>query len=175
MRDRKGCTIAEPCIAMSIVGILAVISCSNLFAWFDHAAVVDSKRELFAMSNEARTRGMASNRQHLVVIDITNNMALQRGDKLTGATSWSGVGNVMDGARGEGIKEIVFDNGTTLSATTVAFMFNRGGQVLSLDNPSNISPMDQAKIRLTADNPTDRATIRIYGFPSKARIEDGWN
>ncbi len=176
MRDRKGFTIVELCIAMSLIGILTVISTSNLYGWLDHAAVVDFKRELFSMSNEARARAMASNRQHRILLDVTNdNMVLQRGNGLTGSTSWSNVGNLLEGARGSGIEEIVFDNGTTVSSSTVAFLFNPGGQVLAVDSSSAISTMEYAKIRLAAKNPSDRATVRIYGFTSKARMEDGWN
>jgi len=175
-KNRGGFTLLEILVAMVIVGIMLTIGMTNLFLWLDHAAAVDFQREILSRSNDARTRAMASNRQHRMQVDMTNEtVTLQRGNLGTGSTAWSNVGNPIEGKRGAGIQEIVYDNGTTVSASTNSFIYNPGGQVLAMGSSSNILPMNQARVRLTAENPSDRATIRIFGFTSKARLEDGWN
>lgn len=176
MRNRGGFTLLEIIVVMVIVGIMLTIGGSNLLLWLDHAAAVEFQREILSRSNDARTRAMASNLQHRMRVDITGEtITLQRGNLGSGSTSWSNVGNPIVGNRGAGIQEIVYDNGTTVSASTNSFIFNPGGQVLALDNSTIILPMNQARIRLTAGNTADRATIRIFGFTSKARLENGWN
>lgn len=175
-RNRGGFTLLEILVATVIVGIMLTIGMSNLFSWLDHAAAVDFQKEILSRANDARTRAMASNLQYRMQVDMTNdNVTLLRGNLGTGSTAWSNVGNPIEGKRGAGIQEIVYDNGTTVSAGANSFVFNPGGQVLAWGSPSNVLPMSQARIRLDAKNPSDRATIRIFGFTSKARLEDGWN
>lgn len=177
MRNRNAFTLIELVITMTIVGIMAVIATSNLYGWLSHASAVDFQRELLSRCNEARTRAMASNLQHRLVIDLgLETVALERGNLGAGSTGWTAAGSRTAGSRGAGIHEIIHDPGSvTTSAATFSFIFNPGGQVTAMDNSSSILPVDQARIHLIAENPSDRSTIRIFGWTSKARLENGWN
>ncbi|MDO8945456.1 MAG: prepilin-type N-terminal cleavage/methylation domain-containing protein [Desulfobacterales bacterium] len=176
MRCRKGFTIIELMIAMAIVGILAVVSTTNMMSWLNHSSAVGFQREILARSNDARVRSMGSNRQHRIMIDMGNNVVrLQAGNAGTGSSVWTDIGMPIEGTRGAGIREIVNDTsppGTVSPPAIFSFIFNPGGQVMSQDNAATIRPLGQARIRLTADNPADLAAIRLFGWTSKARLED---
>jgi hypothetical protein len=64
--------------------------------------------------------------------------------------------------------------GTVTPPSTIAFIYHPGGHVSSQDNTATIRPLVQANIRLTADNPADQMTLRLFGWTSKARIVNGW-
>jgi len=176
MGDRKGFTLIEIIIVISIVGIMLTIATSNLFLWLDHSAVVDFRNEFLARNNDARTRAMASNRQHRVEINLdSETVRLQRGNAGTGSTAWAAIGVDLEGSRGAGVDKIAYDNGTTITSGIYSFIFNPGGQVLAQDNSSNLHPITQAKIHLTGDKTSERSQIRLFGFTSKARLENGWH
>ncbi|MBE0569137.1 MAG: hypothetical protein IH576_00685 [Deltaproteobacteria bacterium] len=168
----------ELMIALAIVGILVVISTTNMMSWLNHSSAVGFQREFLARCNEARTRAMSSNRQHRLMIDMGNNVVrLQAGNAGTGSSAWTDIGLPVEGSRGAGIQEIVNDTsppGTVSPPAVFSFLFNPGGQVLTQDNGATIRPLGQARVRLTADNPGDRETIRLFGWTSKARLENGW-
>lgn len=176
MRDRRGFTLIEIIIVVAIIGIMVAIATSNVMLWLDHSAVVDFRNGLLARHNDARTRAMALNRQHRVEIDLdTETVRLQRGNAGTGSASWPTIGVDVRGSRGAGVDKIAYDNGTTITSGIYSFIFNPGGQVLAQDNSSNIHPITQAKIHLAGDRPSERTQIRLFGFTSKARLENGWH
>jgi len=179
MRNRRGFTLVEIMIVLAILGIMAIISTTNLLSWLRHSAAVGFQREFMARCSEARTRAMATNRQHRLWIDLGNGVVrLQQGDQVThsSATGWGDVGPQAIATRGAGIHEIIATPGPVTASPPVifSFVFNPGGQVVALDNAANPLPLTEAKIRLTADNPADQATILLYGWTSKARLENGW-
>jgi len=177
MDNRRGFTLVEIVIAITIVGILAVISTSNLMAWLSHHAAIDFQREFLQRCAEARTRAMATNRQYLIRVDLgTGTVLLRQGNLGTGSTTWTDVGSQVAGNRGAGVHEIIAAPapGTVSPPTTFSFIYNPGGQVLTLDNAATIRPLTEARVRLTAENPADQVTIRLYGWTSKARLENGW-
>jgi hypothetical protein len=56
-------------------------------------------------------------------------------------------------------------------------IFNPGGQVLIQTDPADsgtISPLTQADVHLSAGKSADRATLRVFGWTSKARILNDW-
>jgi len=89
--------------------------------------------------------------------------------------SWTTIGLDVQGSRGAGVDKIAYDNGTTIPSGIYSFIFNPGGQVLAQDNSSNLHPITQAKIHLTGDSTSERSQVRLFGFTSKARLENGWH
>ena len=177
MKNRRGFTLVELIIVLTILGIMLVISGSNLMAWLSHSAAVDFQREFLQRCGDARTRAMATNRQYLVRVDLGSGTVLFRQGNLgTGSTAWTDVGPPLQGSRGAGIHEIIAAPapGTVSPPTTFSFIFNPGGQALTLDNAATVRPLTEARVRLTAENPEDETTIRLYGWTSKARLENGW-
>ncbi len=177
MKDRRGFTLVEIVIVLTIVGIMIIMSTSNLMTWLSHNAALDFQRELMARSNDARTRAMATNRQHRLLVDLgSGTVSLQRGDSGTGSSAWTEVAPLLSAARGAGIHEIVAAPapGTISPPTFFSFIYNPGGQVMTQDSSATIRPLTDAKVRLTAENPADRTTVRLYGWTSKARLENGW-
>jgi prepilin-type N-terminal cleavage/methylation domain-containing protein len=190
MRCRKGFTIIELMIAVAIIGILAVVSTTNMMSWRNHSSAVGLQREILAMVNDARTRAMASNRKHrMIIYMLTGNdiASLQKeGTDENGLTVWEGITGVPTvrikrepGVFGDDIqvrvREIVNETNSPVTVSPPAiyyFIFNPGGQVLSQVNAGTPQPLGQARIRLTADNPADLAAIRLFGWTSQARLEN---
>jgi prepilin-type N-terminal cleavage/methylation domain-containing protein len=177
-RSPAGFTLLENVIVIMILAILVVIGTSNLLSWLRHFGAVDLQRELLSNLNEARTRSLASTFQHRVLIDLgAESVQLQRGNAGNGSTAWVDAAPRLAAAGGAGIETIAYPFGTAgdtvKSSGTFAFIFSPNGQVLTQDN-STISPLTQANIRLAAENDADRATIRLFGWTSKARLFNGW-
>jgi len=179
MKDRKGFTIIEVIIVLTVLAILVTVAATNIQLWLNHSSGVGFQREFLSLVSEARTRSMASSLQHRLRIDQgTETVILQRGDLGTGSTVWVNVDIVpqVSGTRGAGINDVVYDNGVTLP-TNFAFVFNPDGEVLVQTNPGNaatITPITQANVHLSASSDLDRATIRVFAWTSKARLLHGW-
>jgi len=175
MRNRNGFTILELVVAMAIIGIMVALATTNLFTWREHYAAIDFRQEIFARCNEARARAMASNHQHMMAIDITaGTVTVLRGDAGTGSTNWTTVGNPAAAARGTGIHEVRADGFTFAQGDVARFWYNPGGQVM-IDNTSDVVPLTVATIQVASEEAKDQATVRIFGWTSKARMENGWN
>jgi len=179
MRNRRGFTLLEIIIVLVILGILIIIAATNFLLWLNHYSAVDFQREFLSQFSEARTRSTASNRQHRLLIDLgAEVVTLERGDAGTGSTVWASTGTPVRGARGAGIDSIIITpGGTTLNSGVRAVIFNPDGQALiqtNIASAATIAPLTQADIRLSADGVGDRATIRVFGWTSKARLSNGW-
>jgi prepilin-type N-terminal cleavage/methylation domain-containing protein len=182
MKDRRGFTILELVIALVIVAILVTIGGSNLQGWLSHSSALGLQREILSACNEARTRSVASSLQHRLLFDLGAERAtLQRGNAVTGSTAWVNAQNTVTASRGAAIESILYPLGnpsdTAVTSGSFALIFNPNGQVLTQTNPADpttISPLTQANIRLSAVNDADRATIRLFGWTSKARLLNGW-
>jgi len=181
MRDRRGFTLLEIIIVLIIISIVLVIATTNFLLWLNHYSAVDFQREFLSQFSAARTRSTASNRQHRLLIDQSagvETVVLQRGDSGTGSTDtgWVDIPPMVQGRRGAAIENIAYDN-TPSTTSNLAFIFNPDGQVLIQDNTASTAsavPLTQANIHLSADSVTDRATIRVFGWTSKARLLNGW-
>ena len=80
------------------------------------------------------------------------------------------------GTKGAGIHEILCNPlpASVIPPATFAFIFNPDGEVLTQDNAATVRVLTDAKVRLSAGSTVDQATIRVYGWTSKARLENGW-
>ncbi len=178
MKGRGGFTLIEIMIAIAIVGIVAIIATTNFQLWLSHNSAIDFQRELLAQFQAARTRSMATNLQHRLLMNLdAETVALQRGNAGTGSTNWDGTGSALTGSKGAGIYNITYPpGGTTVNAGSFAFLFNPDGQVLAQPDPANsaVTALTQAYIRLSSDSAADHSTILLYGWTSKARLADGW-
>ncbi len=177
MKDRRGFTLIEIMIVITIVGIVGIIATTNFLSWQGHYSAVGFQREFLSKVNEARTRTMSTSLQHRLLIDMNaETVTLQRGNlgTGTGSSGLANVGQTIVGSRGAGIARI--DN-VSVAGQIFALLFNPNGEVLVQDNTAatTASPLTQANVRIAATNVADQSTIRIYGWTSKARVINGWN
>lgn len=176
MKDRLGFTLIEIMIAIAIVGIMAVVATTNFQLWQSHYSGVGFQREFLSLFNEARTRSMATSLQHRLLIDQgTETVTLQRGNAGTASGTWVNVVPQVVGTRGAGISDVVCTPTVTVP-TNFALVFNPDGEALVQTNPAvtTASPLTVADIHISATSVTDQATIRVFGWTSKARLFNGW-
>ena len=176
MKDRRGFTLIEIIIVIAIVGVVATIATTNFFSWQNHYSAVGFQREFLSRVNEARTRSMGTSLQHRLRIDFANEtVVLERGNAGTASGAWVNVAPQVLATRGAGVHEIVCNPApVSVTSGTFAFIFNPDGQVLTQDNAATVRALTDAKVRLSAGSVVDQTTIRLYGWTSKARIENGW-
>ncbi|MDA8179119.1 MAG: pilus assembly FimT family protein [Desulfobacteria bacterium] len=176
MKDRRGFTLIEIMIALAIVGIVTIIATTNFSSWQSHYSGVGFQREFLSLCGEARTRSMSSSLQHRLLIDMNaGTVTLQRGDLGTASGTWVIAAPGVVGTRGAGINDVTCTPVVAVP-TTFALVFNPDGEVLIQDNTSTstATPLTQADVHLSAAAVADRATIRVFGWTSKARLANGW-
>ena len=68
------------------------------------------------------------------------------------------------------------DSGPLALPSSFALVFNADGGVLLQPDPANAatSSLTEAHVHISATNAADRSTIRLFGWTSKARLENGW-
>lgn len=168
MRSEKGFTLVEIVIVLTIMGIGLIIAGSNIQSWIAHNHSVGFQREVAQRMEEARNRAVSSQRQHRVVIDTTGNtVSLDRGDKGAGSTAWTQVVSVITAPHGVSIDNVLTTQGsmtTNTSAGTVSITFNPGCDTF---------PLDMTRVYLS-NALGDRGTVRVFGWTSRTRLEDGW-
>jgi prepilin-type N-terminal cleavage/methylation domain-containing protein len=177
MRRERAFTLIEVMIVVAIITIGVTIASANLQSWLVHNSAVDLQRELLGRFSEARTRSLASNLSHRLLFDLNaESVILQR--RNAGTLSWVDVERQLEGTRGAGINDVTYTPGpATVNSGTFALVFHPGGQVLTQTDPANdntILPMTQADVHLAAGSAADQATIRVFGWTSKARLANGW-
>jgi prepilin-type N-terminal cleavage/methylation domain-containing protein len=177
MKDRLGFTLIEIMIALAIVGIMTIIATTNFVSWQSHYKGIGFQREFLSLVNEARTRSLGSSLQHRLRIDLgAETVVLERGNAGTASGVWVSAAPQVVGESGAGVHEILC-NPLPASVTppgTFAFIFNPDGQVLTQDNAATVRALTDARVRMSAGSTLDQATIRLYGWTSKARLENGW-
>ena len=177
MKDRRGFTLIEIMIALTILGIMVVIATTNLQLWQNHYSAIGFQREFLSQANEARTRSMGTSFQHRLLIDMNAlndiKVTLQRWD--LGIGPWVNAAPPVIGSRGAGINDVVCVPAVAVPSL-FALLFNPDGEVLVQTNTAGTAatPLTQADIHLSATNAGDRATIRVFGWTSKARLANGW-
>ncbi len=176
MKDQRGFTLIELLIVVSIVAIGATIATTNFQLWMDHNRGVGFQREFYSLFGEARTRAMASSLQHRLLIDQNaETVTLQRGNAASASTGWTNSAPTVRGERGAGINDVACTPALAVPST-FSFVFNPDGEVLVQDNTAatTATPLTQADVHLSAGNTSDRTTIRLFGWTSKARLVHGW-
>ena len=174
MNDRRGFSLIEILIVISIIAIGATIATTNFSLWQNHYSGVGFQREFLSLFNEGRTRSMATSLQHHLLIDkVAGKVTLQRWDP--GAGLWVNAAQPIVGSRGAGIANVDCTPAATVPPT-FALLFNPDGEVLVQTNTAgtSASSLTQADIRISATNVADRATIRVFGWTSRARLSNGW-
>jgi len=176
MKDRRGFTLIEILIVMAIVTIGLLIATTNFQLWQNHYSGVGFQREFLSQFGEARTRSMASSLQHRLLIDVNaGTVVLQSGNLGSASSIWTNAAQPVVGSRGAGIDNVICTPAVSVPAN-FALVFNPDGEVLVQTNPAGTtaSPLTQVDIRISATSAADRATIRVFGWTSKARLANGW-
>jgi prepilin-type N-terminal cleavage/methylation domain-containing protein len=167
MRSEKGFTLVEMTIVLAIIGIGVILAGSNIIDWITHNQSVGFQRTIAQTMEEARNRAVSSQRQHRVIIDTTgNSVSLERGDKGVGSTTWTKVLSTINAPHGSSIDNVLTTMGivtTNTSAGTVSITVNPGADTF---------PLDLVRIYIS-NNLGEDWTVRVFGWTSRVRVENG--
>jgi prepilin-type N-terminal cleavage/methylation domain-containing protein len=175
MKDRRGFTLIEVMIVIAIVAIGLLIAVTNLQSWVYQTNARGFQREVFSRLQEARIRASSSGGRHRVVIDMGNGTAVMQ-LLLPGASSWSDISlPSVKAPTGSRIASLVTNPSSAgPTGTTYAFVFNPSGEVYGQQTTTAadtaIALIDNAVILLAGVNPLDNASITLFGWTGKARL-----
>ncbi|MFA6147170.1 MAG: type II secretion system protein [bacterium] len=171
MRGSRGFTLIEIMIVLSIVAIGLVMAIPNLQRWMSRTNAQGFEREVFSELQGARIRSSSGTVRYRLVFDFgAGTTSLQ----VREAGGWSPVrGPAVQAPFGAGFVSITPSGGAAVTSGLYAFVFNPSGEVYAQSDTADdgtIASIDNAVIRLTGANLQDTASILLYGWTGKARL-----
>jgi prepilin-type N-terminal cleavage/methylation domain-containing protein len=173
-RVDAGFTLIEIVIALAIVTIMTVVAYTNLQDWIRAKNASGFRREVFAVLQEARIRASSSAIRQRVVIDLAGETATLQSFTLPSGPWQNARRAVVAAPAGSAIATVTPTPGSALTSGSYGLVFHPSGEMYGQSNPGDdttISPLTQADIQLTGAAPSDNASITVFGWTGKARID----
>jgi len=135
-KNRKGFTLTEVVVTLSILGIMTAISVPSYFSWLPRHKLQTSARQIYDDLNLAKIRAVKDNVNSRITFDIVNN-------NYTVFLDLNGNGIPDDGPANIIRNNATLENGVNITAANTCGFNNRGMSItgtpqVRLTNPTNI-------------------------------------
>jgi prepilin-type N-terminal cleavage/methylation domain-containing protein len=171
MKDRRGFTLIEIMIALAIMALGLVIAIPNLQSWVYRTNAQGFQREVFSELQAARIMASSGTTRYRFRMNLGNEQVSM---EMWNGSAWTTASRPpVQTPRGAGIASVTPSGGSPVSTGEYAFVFNPSGAVYGqpdVANDNSIAAIDNAVIILTGTNPQDNASITLFGWTGKARL-----
>ena len=135
-KNRKGFTLTELTVTLSVLGIMTAISVPSYISWLPRHRLQTSARQIYDDLNLAKIRAVKDNTDAVVTFSTAN-------DTYTAFLDLDGNGNPDDGAATILRNNATLENGINITgANTCEFnnrgLFTAGPSQIDLTNPTGI-------------------------------------